>query len=187
MGGMRKPLIPVAGRSVLERQLDVLTPLFLEIVLCADEAAPFAGFGPRVLLDAEPGQGPLAAIVGALRTVTTPALFVVAGDMPYISAPPIRLVVGRLLAGGMPACDASVPLVGGFLEPLFACYGRTCLPAIERALRAGRRKTTGFYDEICVDLIGEKALRRLDSTLSFLRNVNEPADLRAPPRAPAAR
>jgi molybdopterin-guanine dinucleotide biosynthesis protein A len=180
MGGVRKPLVLVDGRSVLRRQLEVLDPLFAEVVLCADDAAPFDALGRRVLLDEAPGQGPLPAIARALRAVMAPLLFVVAGDMPDISAPPIRLVVDRLLSRGEHACDAAVPLVGGFFEPLFACYARSCLPAIERALGAGRRKTTSFYDQVYVELVGEQELRRVDPGLSFLRNLNQPGDL-APP------
>jgi molybdenum cofactor guanylyltransferase len=177
MGGMRKPLVALGGLTVLERQLDVLRPLFREIVLCSDEAGPFASFGLPVLVDREPGKGPLPAIAEALDAVRAPALFVVAGDMPDIAAPPITLVVRRLHDGGRNACDAAVPLVGGFFEPLFAAYRRSCLPAIERALAAGRLRVGGFYDEIRVALVAEDELRRLDPGLAFLHNLNQPGDL----------
>ncbi|MBI5481773.1 MAG: molybdenum cofactor guanylyltransferase [Deltaproteobacteria bacterium] len=174
MGGMRKPLLETAGQSILARQLAVLTPLFAEVVLLADEAAPFARLGRRVLLDAEPGRGPLPAIAAALRTLAAPALFVVAGDMPYLAAEAVSLTVEHALADGV---DLAAPWVGGHPEPLHACYRPTCLPAMERALVAGRLSVAAVYPEVRVARIAEAVLRRIDPTLAFLRGVNVPGDL----------
>jgi molybdenum cofactor guanylyltransferase len=174
MGGARKPLLETAGATILERQLAVLSPLFAEVVLLADDAAPFAPLGRRVLLDAEPGRGPLPAIAAALRTLAPPALFVVAGDMPYLVADTISLTVAHALVDGV---DLATPWVGGYPEPLHACYRPTCLPAMERAVAAGRLAVVSFYPEVRVARVEEAALRRIDPALSFLRDVNVPGDL----------
>jgi molybdopterin-guanine dinucleotide biosynthesis protein A len=174
MGGPRKPLLEVQGQTILARELVVLEPLFAEVVLLADEAAPFAAFGRRVLVDAEPGRGPLPAIAAALRTLGAPALFVVAGDMPWLSAEAVSLTVAAAFAADV---DLAAPWVGGFPEPLHACYRPGCLPAIERALRAGRLSVKGFYPEVRVARVDEAALRRIDPTLACLHGVNVPADL----------
>ena len=153
MGGPRKPLLEVQGQTILARQLAVLTPLFAEVVLLADEAAPFAPFGRRILLDAEPGRGPLPAMAAALRALAAPALFVVAGDMPYLSAEAVSLTVTALTAD----VDLATPWVGGDPEPLHACYRPTCLAVIERALAAGRLSVKGFYPEVRVARVDEAA------------------------------
>jgi molybdenum cofactor guanylyltransferase len=176
MGVPRKPLLEVQGQPILARQLAVLTPLFAEVVLLADDAAPFAPFGRRVLLDPEPGHGPLPAIAAALRTLAAPALFVVAGDMPYLSAAAVSLTVTRALGEDV---DLAAPWVDRWPEPLHACYRPTCLAAMERALDAGRLSVQGFYPEVRVARVDEAVLRRIDPTLAFLRGVNVPADLKA--------
>jgi molybdopterin-guanine dinucleotide biosynthesis protein A len=174
MGGARKPLLRTGGETILARQLDVLTPLFAEVVLLADDAAPFARLGRRVLVDTEPGHGPLPAIAAALRALAPPALFVVAGDMPYLAADAITLTVEHALAAGV---DLATPWVRGYPEPLHACYRPTCLPAMERAITAGRLAVVSFYSEVRVARVEEEALRRLHPDLGFLRDVNVPADL----------
>jgi molybdopterin-guanine dinucleotide biosynthesis protein A len=173
MGGVRKPLLEVGGQPILARQLAVLRPLFAEVILVADEAAPFAGFGAPVLVDPEPGRGPLLAIAAALREVAPAALFVAAGDMPYLAPAPVALTVER--AAG--AVDLAVPYVGGCPQPLHACYRPACLPAMTRALAAGRLAVYGFYPEVRLARVTEEELRRLDPALAFLRDVNIPADL----------
>jgi len=174
MGGPRKPLLEVKGQTILARELAVLAPLFAEVVLLADDAAPFASFGRRILLDAEPGRGPLPAIAAALRALAAPALFVVAGDMPFLSAEAVSLTVATALAADV---DLATPWVGGGPEPLHTCYRPTCLAAIDRALGAGRLSVKGFYPEVRVARVDEAALRRIDPTLAFLHGVNVPADL----------
>jgi molybdenum cofactor guanylyltransferase len=174
MGGPRKPLLEVGGQTILARQLAVLRPLFAEVVLLADDAAPFAPFGLRVLLDPEPGRGPLPAMAAALRTLGAPALFVVAGDMPYLAAEAVTMTVAAALAADV---DLAAPWVGPWPEPLHACYRPTCLPAMERALDAGRLSVQGFYPAVRVARVEEAALRRVDPTLACMRGVNVPADL----------
>ena len=173
-GGPRKPLLEVQGQTILTRQLAVLTPLFVDVVLLADEAASFAPFGRRILVDAEPGRGPLPAMVAALRMLGSPALFVVAGDMPNLSAEVVSLTVTTALTADV---DLAAPWVGGYPEPLHACYRPTCLAAMQRALDAGRLSVQGFFPEVRVARVDEAALQRIDPTLACLRGVNVPADL----------
>jgi molybdenum cofactor guanylyltransferase len=173
-GGTRKPLLEIGGLTIIERQLAVLTPLFTEVVLLADQAAPFARFGRRMLLDERADLGPLPAIAAALRTLAAPALFVVAGDMPFLAPAAVRLTVAHALAGDV---DLAVPYVRGLPEPLHACYRSTCLPAMDRVLAAGRLAVQSFYAEVRVARVEEPAFRRIDPALAFLRNVNAPKDL----------
>jgi molybdenum cofactor guanylyltransferase len=174
MGGVRKPLLFVGGQRVLARQLAVLRPLMREIVLCADEAEPFSAFGLPVLVDHEPGLGPLPAMAAALGSVTQPLLFVVAGDMPYLSAAAVTLTVHRLQET---EADAAAPLCGGFFEPLHTCYRRSCLPVMERALSTGQLSAMSVLAKVRVAPLREEELRLLDPQLSFLRNLNTPDDV----------
>jgi molybdopterin-guanine dinucleotide biosynthesis protein A len=173
MGGVRKPLLTVQGRRVLDRELEVLDPLFDTVMLLADAAAPFAGFGRRVILDEAPGRGPLPAIAAALRALGRP-LFVVAGDMPFLAAAPIELTVRRALASG---ADVAVPFTGGHPEPLHACYLPSCLAAIEASLAGGQLAVMGFYDRVRLCRVEEPELRALAPDLAFLRNLNTPGAL----------
>ena len=71
-----------------------------------------------------------------------------------------------------------VPRVNGFPEPLFARYGRACLPAVTAALQAGRLQTSVFAATIPGMIwLEEAALREVDPQLSSLENVNTPDDL----------
>ena len=65
--------------------------------------------------------------------------------MPFVS----HLLLGRLLALATEA-DVIVPCWKGEYEPLLAVYSKACLPAVETALEAGKRRMISFYPEVRV-------------------------------------
>lgn len=178
--GRVKALIQVQGRTVLDRQLAVLAPAFPAMAISANDPTPFRATGLPVLPDSRPGLGPLAGIAAALAWCPAPYLLVVAGDMPYVDAP----VIDLLLAGRGPGVDVVVPFIGGLPEPLLALYARSCLPVAEQRLRAGRHKTAGLITEegLLVRRVDEPALRAVDPALRCFTNLNAASDL--PPGSP---
>lgn len=155
-----------------------------EVLLAAADPAAAAGLPARLIADPPGAAGPLAGIAAGLTASTDAHNLVVACDMPF---PPPAL--GRdLLAILARGYDAAVPCPNGWPEPTFAAYARTCLPAIERSLAAGRFKVTGFYDDVRTYRVSDAELARYGPReLSFL-NINTPDDLaRAEALLPAAR
>lgn len=174
-GGEIKALIELDGVTILDRQLRVLQPLFAEILISANEPAPFAARGLTVVPDAVPGRGPLGGIAATLAHTSKPYLFVVGSDMPHIHTAAVDLVVGRRRAD----IDVVVPYANGLPEPLFAIYSRRCLDVICRRLDAGCNKLSGLLDDdaIAIGVVDEVDFRAVDSSLRALTNINSPADL----------
>lgn len=175
MGGCPKPFLVVGGERIIDRQLAVLRPLFAEILLVANEPAPFAGLGLPVVPDPVRDRGPLAGILGALEAARAARVVVVACDMPYLSAAALALVAD-------PSAweDAVVPFVRGRPEPLHACYGKACLEPLRLRLASAKLKVADFLADVTVRRIDEEALARVDPALRFLWNCNTPADLEKP-------
>ncbi len=175
LGHRVKALLEVGGHSILDRALEVLEPRFAALAIAANDAAPFQGRGLPIVADEVPGQGPLAGIQSALRWCRRPYVLVVPCDMPFLDG----RIIDLLLSRRGPGIDAVVPFVGELPEPLFALYGRPCLPVLERRLKAGQYRASGLaLDEaLTVARVGESDLRAIDPELTFLTNVNTPADL----------
>lgn len=177
MGGRSKSSILVEGRRIIDRQLDVLHPLvpdtFSDLLIVANDPAPFAGLGLPVIPDVEPGLGPLVGVLSALLATPAPSLVAIACDMPYLSP-----AVLRLLADPALDADAVVPFVAGYPEPLLARWSRTCIPAIRSRLARRSLKTADLLSDLSVHLIPEPTLRSLDPDLRTFVNINEPSDVR---------
>jgi molybdopterin-guanine dinucleotide biosynthesis protein A len=172
MGGRPKSFVSVGGQRIIDRQLAVLAPLFGELFIVANEPELYAPLGLPVVGDAVLGVGPLGGILAAVETSVAPQTFVVACDMPYLSASAIRLVLDAPRVA-----DVAVAIVDGRPEPLFARYAHAVAPAIRARLAAGDRKITRFFDDVRVHLIAETELRAVDPELRSLSNCNSPEDL----------
>jgi len=174
--GRDKSLLPIRGRSLtqgpglhtvplIEHVCAQLRTHFGQVLVAADEAARFAFLGVDLVEDRATGQGPLMGIASALDASAHDLNFVVACDIPVIDLP----FVSTMLREAADA-DCVVPrTTEGHLEPLFAVYRKSALPAIRTALDAGCRRIVAAFEHCRVKYVAlPESLR--------LTNVNTVAD-----------
>lgn len=179
--GRDKAWLTLDGLPLVERVAQRLLPLAGEIVFSANDPAPFSALvarlpiPARVIADAFPGAGPLAGLHAGLTAASCDAVLAVATDMPFVNRAVVEAMVGLCEEP-----DAVVPRLSteGFSEPqpepLHAVYRKSCLPAIEAALLANRRRMVSFLSDVRVCYVDEPLLREIDPTLTSFRNVNTP-------------
>ena len=174
MGGAIKAMLPIEGRTILERLVGALEPVCAEVIVSVRSLDQIDTPLRRVVDDIA-DAGPLAGIAAALAASARPWLIAVGGDMPDVRTDVLEL----LLAHAGPGVDAVAPLVAGLPEPLCAIYGARCLDAARRRLAEGRFKTSGLLTDegLAVAWVGEHLVRAVDPDLRSLRNVNRPDDL----------
>lgn len=177
LGGATKPLLYVDGRRIIERQLDVLRPLFgARVVVVANEPAPLrdAVGSVEIIPDrVAAGAGPLAGLDAALAhfPAEVSAVVCVAGDMPFLQ--PALL---EYLRDAAPA-PAIVPRLARGPEPLCARYDRFLAPLVTASLASGQRAMHRLIGSLSATFMNEDLLRRLDPGLRSFTNINTPGDL----------
>ena len=171
MGGAPKALLELGGRRIIERVLDVLRGVADPVLLVTNTPELYHFLGLPMIPDVFPDGGSLG-IYSGLHAATGDVAFTVACDMPFISPAVARLVTARA-----PEADVVVPRVGEQWETLHACYAKACLGPMERRLREGRLKITGFFDEVRVLAIPEAEIARLADPARVFMNVNTPEEL----------
>lgn len=175
LGGSNKSALIIAGRSILERQLEVLRPRFARLLLVSNTPPDPIPAGVTLVRDrVPPGQGPLAGLDAALAALLPQEIAVVCvgGDMPLLAPALIEL-----LRDVAPQAEAVVPRVGGHPQPLLARYARPCAARIAAALAAHAFKARALVDQLAVHWLDEPALRALDPDLTSFENLNTPEDL----------
>ena len=165
-----EPLI----RRVIQRAVNAVSAEDVVVVVADTERAAALPLDAehRTAVDVFPDCGSLGGIYTGLDAARTEWALVVACDMPFLSAP----LLGHM--GGLrEGADAVVPLLGSFPEPTHALYSRRCRPAIEKRLRVGELKISGFFEDVSVRYLPEDAVRQFDPELLSFFNINRPEDL----------
>lgn len=161
------------GRPMVRRVIEALSEVADEVLLVANDER-YAALGLRVVPDRFPRGGVLGGIATGVGAAAHERVLVAACDMPFLRPEAFRLLIER-----SEGHDAVVPNVGGEYECLHALYAKACLPAIERAIAAGRMRATSFLAEVRLREVGEAELRAVDPDLVSITNLNTPQDLAA--------
>jgi molybdopterin-guanine dinucleotide biosynthesis protein A len=171
MGGDSKGLLVVDGEPLAARTLRLFRELFPEILVVANDPAPWEGLGVRVVQDAIAGKGAPGGLHAALLNARTGWIFAAGCDMPFLTAEPIAL-----LAAWRPGSRAVVPRWRGRLEPLHAFWSVGCLGEIERRLSAGDPSLQSLATVLGARIVDEEAWREVDPAGRAFENANTPED-----------
>jgi len=156
--GSPKALARLDGETLAERAWRLLGETCDERIAVGKRADALA-LPFDVLDDGTDVRAPIAGVVAGLRAAQHELVVVVPVDTPRLT----RAALEELAA----SCrDVAVPPTG----PLPGAYRRSALPALERALAAGRLSLR--------DAIAELDVAVVDLDTSLLVNVNTPHDVR---------
>lgn len=171
--GQNKALMPFGGQPLIERVVQVLRPLFGEILISTNTPDDYAHLGLRCVPDLLPDTGSLGGIYSGLAAASHPHVFAVACDMPFLIAPLIEFL--KRLA---PDYDVVIPRSSRGLEPLHAFYSKRCLDPMRRQLEAGDHKIIRFFPEVRVRIVEPAELAHIPDAQDerWLLNLNTPAD-----------
>jgi FdhD protein len=169
--GCDKALLPYRGGRFIEAIHRKMADLFDEVIVVGVESDQYDFMQCRRVPDLFPGMGALGGIHSALLHSVTDRVFVVGCDMPHIKGDLIR----HLCALADDA-DAVLPEGETGLEPLHAVYRKSALPAVEEALRAGRRGLLSFHENLRVRRIARDTVEAIDPGMTAFRNINTPED-----------
>lgn len=136
MGGGDKPLITVAGKTLLDRAVERLAPQVGPLLLNANgDAARFASFGLPVRADVIGGYGgPLVGILTGLEWAADMGcrwLVTAAGDTPLF---PTDLVARLGAAVRDQAADMAMARSGERVHPVFSLWPVAMAPALRQAI-----------------------------------------------------
>jgi molybdopterin-guanine dinucleotide biosynthesis protein A len=136
-----KSLLPVNGSTLIETVIAQIRPFFSEIIISGVAKDKFAFLHLPLIEDEMPGQGPLMAIMSALRVSAHTVNFIIACDIPLIHIPFMQKILALAKTH-----DIVVPRYrDGKFEPLFAAYNRAIIPVIEKQIKKGDRKISHLF------------------------------------------
>jgi molybdopterin-guanine dinucleotide biosynthesis protein A len=176
------------GRPLLDHAALALVAVAAELIVVGPATGPLphGPAGARLVRDAEPHQGPLAALHAGALAAHGDLLLVAGGDMPWLVPDVLRLLIGGVgSAPGRPGAEAALLATSAHqgLRPLPAALTRAAVLAhAPDVLARGERSLRGLIAHLDTALIPEAAWRVHDPEGRSLRDVDRPQDLPSPSR-----
>ena len=171
-GGTNKSLIEIEGVTIAGRSVNLLEPLFHEIILAGWPAGSPLPAGVRPVGDNYKGLGPLAGIEAALDASVTPVAFIFGGDMPWLSEEIITRQADDFLSN--PA-DILVPRPGDLPEPLHSVWSCSLHDQLKGYLESGGSPAViDFFSLVRTRFL---QMEPTPETLKAFTNINTPGDI----------
>jgi molybdenum cofactor guanylyltransferase len=171
--GRMKPKIVVDGETIISRIITVIRDIFEEIIIVTNNPEAFSDFSfCKIVNDEILYAGPLGGIHAALKASSNDAVFIFAGDMPFLDR---NIISGMIEAYKQSKCDALIPKVGEYIEPLHSIYSQTIINHLEAYLEGGRSKAVKDY----IELINAEFLQfgNTEKIKRAFTNINSPSDI----------
>jgi len=131
-GGRPKTDLVVGGEKIISRMLIVIREIFDEVIIVTNSPEKFTELRDcRIVTDIFEGSGPLGGIHAAMKSSQSKALFVFAGDMPFLDKSIINRQIEEYYSGSFAAL---IPVVDTLEEPLHGIYSNSNLDETEKIL-----------------------------------------------------
>ncbi len=180
--GQSKALVPFAGRPLICRLVERLSPVADELVITTNEADKltflfdeYPDLDIKMTPDLHDFRGALPGLHTALESATHPFVAVVACDMLFASP---RLIVAQALAMKESDADIVVPVNKHGFEPFHALYRKErCLPSIRSVIASGDKRAQSFFDQVEVRPFTQDEVLRAEPMGGCFINANTPEEL----------
>ena len=174
-GGKDKAFVRIGNVPMIELIVGTLAKLFENIIIVTNAPEKYMGYDDfTVITDIYRNSGPLGGIHAAMTRASTPFIFVVSCDMPYIDTAIVREMKDVLGKSG--DADALIPRINFRVEPLHAIYRTALAESIGSFLASTREYSirTFLRDKKVAWLDLEDTPRERKA----FANINRPSDLR---------
>ena len=168
--GRDKAMLPFGEGTLLQTLIDRYSACG-PVGVSVDRPGRFPFCGAIELPDVFPGQGPMNGVVSGFRNTDAQCMLLTAVDLPF-GAPSLAQKLDEL-RGGADACVMRRGPKG--IAPLFAVYGKGCLPAAEQCLSEGRKSFLALLEKVTARYVDPEELPEFDLE-HICMNVNTPED-----------
>jgi molybdopterin-guanine dinucleotide biosynthesis protein A len=127
--GTNKSLLTIGEHRVIERVADLMSDLFQEVILIANQPEEYSFLNLQMYKDIYKDIGPLAGIHSALIHSMTENNFIISCDIPLMTADVIKYIIEYPTKKSITVAKAD-----NFIQQLCGLYSRSLIPAIEKII-----------------------------------------------------
>jgi len=169
--GKDKVVAPVGNKLLIEHVIEVINPLFDDVMLIGHKREDLNTF--TIVEDLKPGCGPLGGIYTALNAASTAYSFVFAADMPNLN----KELISHMIAG-VNDHDVVLPVWSQGREPLHAIYHKRVLPTVKSLLDTDNLKIFNLLRQVNTLTISEDIIKKFGRPEEIFANINTLHDIK---------
>ena len=171
--GSTKAKIVIDGKTIISRIIDTLTDIFDEIIIVTNTPEEYEEFKKhKIITDVFDKKGPLGGIHAALKASSKEAIFVFAGDMPFLNK---GLIIKQIEYYRNHKYDILIPMINENIEPLHGIYDLSVNITLEEYLKADHNKAVREFFKLVK--VGYIQFEDSEETRKAFTNINSPSDI----------
>jgi molybdopterin-guanine dinucleotide biosynthesis protein A len=169
--GRDKATLEVCNKPLIQQVYEKARHVFRKILIVSSQHEQLNGIEAPIVKDIFPFRSSIVGIASALLSANTPYVFVLACDMPFVTAQSIEHVLKEVHGE-----DIVIPRTRYGFEALHAVYNRSCLSIMLTHIGLQRLKVTDIFPFFSVREVGEHPAF-LNKEISVFTNINVEEDL----------
>ncbi|MDH4122627.1 MAG: molybdenum cofactor guanylyltransferase [Thermoplasmata archaeon] len=173
--GSNKGLYSYQGKPLMIRAIDIVDPISDRIIISIAPGQrkyyePLVGKEYSIIEDEDAFEGPLSGLKTVLSVIDENITLLIPCDMPFLKTEFFTFLIERLEGH-----DACIPLINGYLEPIFSVYRTEPLhKAVSYEIGNGGRKLSGILRHLKVKSIDIREFESAGIDSSNFVNLNAP-------------
>ncbi len=168
--GRNKALLKLGNKTMIERVVEPLQTIFENIIVVTNIPKEYSMLKKVKFVsdcvDMEE-KNSLVGLYSGLIESKTDHIFVIACDMPFINTKLSEYMVDLLQDE-----DVIIPFVDGHYQPLYAIYGKRCIPEFEKLFQRRWYKIIDAFQDLKIRKITREEVLELDSSMLCFENIN---------------
>ena len=168
--GTDKALLEIGNKSLLDIAIEKYSG-FPEIIISSARPESYAFTGLTIVTDELSDLGPIGGIISVLKASKYDFVCFRPVDAPLFPAK-----LHPLIAATCTNKDVAVPMSQNKPEPLFACFSKSALPALEGLVSAQNYKVSRCFellDTAYIDLDSPDLIHNFGEPKIYLANAND--------------
>lgn len=168
--GRNKALLKLGNKTMIEKVVEPLQTIFENIIIVTNMPKEYSMLKKVKFVsdcvDMEE-KNSLVGLYSGLIESKTDHVFVIACDMPFINTKLSEYMVDLLQDE-----DVIIPFVDGHYQPLYAIYGKRCIPEFEKLFQRRWYKIIDAFQDLKIRKITKEEILELDSSMLCFENIN---------------
>ena len=171
--GRMKSKIIIDGNTIISRIISVIRDIFDELIIVTNDPEEFSDFNfCKIVQDEIPKAGPLGGIHAAMTASSNDAVFVFAGDMPFLDR---DIIIKLVETFNKSDCNALIPVIEENIEPLHSIYRSSLTGNLDSYLR--RHESFAVRDYIKTLNVRYLVLEGSEKNKVAFTNINSASDI----------